>query len=107
MNNLEVFKDMELYPIDRSEFEIIFFELFKMTDCEGLTNLETSNFKYWRFEDEFYFLHKPSGTLMYYYKHLGRSHVCNKILTSYEYKVFVDNFVKEIEEEFNTRSLDR
>lgn len=101
MNDFEVFKDMELYPIDRYDFEVIFYELFQLIDCD---DIETSNFKYWRFGDEYYFLHKTSGTLIYYYKHLGRSNTCNKILTLQEYIIFVDNFITEIKKEFNMRS---
>lgn len=102
MDDFEVFKDMELYPIDRYDFVVIFYELFKLINRD---NIETSNFKYWRFGDEYYFLHKTSGTLIYYYKILGRSNTCNKILTPQEYAIFVDNFITEIKEEFKDKEL--
>lgn len=44
--------------------------------CTG--GYHTESFTLDRDEDEFYILHRPSGTLINWYKHLGRTNTCNK-----------------------------
>lgn len=38
------------------------------------------DFQKWlyRWEDEFYIIHRDSGTIINWYKHLGRTNTCNK-----------------------------
>ena len=38
----------------------------------------TYNFLLNRWEDEFYIIHRDSGTIINWYKHLGRTNTCNK-----------------------------
>mgnify|MGYP007064904547 CR=1 FL=1 len=38
----------------------------------------TDNFLLYRWEDEFYIIHRDSGTIINWYKHLGRTNTCNK-----------------------------
>ena len=87
--------NMKQYPIDRQTFQELFAEIEKRFVNEGIFECETCNFKYWKYEDEFYILHKDSGTLVNWYKHLGRCNTCNKRLSLEEYKKFVKDFLIE------------
>lgn len=74
---------LKQYFFERSRFVNIFSEIF--TD-EELFELEiacgegvkTESFLLYRDEDEFYIIHLPSGTIINWYKHLGRTNTCNK-----------------------------
>ena len=71
------------YHFDRDEFCRVFFERF--TDDEyteiftlcGM-NKHYDDFSLFRYEDEFYILHRNSGVLINWYKHLGRTNTCNR-----------------------------
>ena len=89
MNNL---KELKQYAIDRDLFTEIFIDILDYT----YNSYEGYEYKYWRYDDEHYILHKPSGTLVNWYKHLGRTNTCNKNLTIDEYKQFVHNFINEV-----------
>lgn len=57
--------------------------------------METDSYKYWKYDDTYYILHKESGTLVTWYKHLGRCNQCNKRLSHKEYEKFVNDFIDE------------
>lgn len=90
INNLEA---LEQYAIDRD----LFVEIFRPIDEFIWDNYdyESDDFKFWGYIDEYYILHKPSGTLVNWYKHLGRTNTCNKILSEEEYKTFVEMFTAD------------
>lgn len=97
-----VFHDLEQYAIERNNF----CELFSLLMSNGISitelcldGYESHHFKLWhdRYE-EFYILHKPSGTLINWYKHLGRTNTCNKKLTISQYELFVQMLEKDIKE---------
>ena len=71
------------YHFDRDDFCECFHSVF--SDVE-LLNLEIdcqehrslSEFILYYYEDEFYIIHLPSGIMINWYKHLGRTNTCNK-----------------------------
>ena len=71
------------YHFDRDDFCNVMFDVFTVgdyididTECGCNTHLD--NFTLMRVEDEFYILHRDSGTLINWYKHAGRTNTCNK-----------------------------
>ena len=71
------------YHFDRDDFCKVFREVFTMDEfieidvlCGSRTDL--SEFFLFRWEDEFYILHRNSGILINWYKHMGRTNTCNK-----------------------------
>lgn len=88
---------MKQYPIDRD----IFCDIFGKIDEEfydDLYDTTTFSFKCWRYDDEFYILHLESGTLINWYKHLGRCNTCNKDLSIEEYKKLANDLYNELKE---------
>lgn len=88
------FETLPQYAIDRDVFSQIFSDA-----CEALydvTNFEWDDFKAWYYSDEWYILHKDSGTLINWYKHCGRTNTCNKVLTIEQYKEFAEMFMNEL-----------
>lgn len=71
------------YHFERDDFVAAFHKVFtseqimdiedKCTCCE-----HTSYFWFLRYDDEFYLVHMDSGTVINWYKHLGRTNTCNK-----------------------------
>lgn len=47
-------------------------------DMACTCGVHTYNFSLFRYEDTFYILHRDSGTLITYYKHVGRSNECSR-----------------------------
>jgi len=94
--NLDTLKQ---YAIDREVFTRIFLRIYKLDMDDYLYNYEGHSFKAWKYDDEFYILHKDSGTLVNWYKHLGRTNTCNKNLSLVEYLQFVTMFLDEIDKE--------
>lgn len=88
---------MKQYPIERRAFEQLFTGIDKRLFWEGINEVETDSFKYWKYCDEFYILHKESGTLINWYKHLGRCNTCNKNLSIEEYNKFIIDFMEELD----------
>lgn len=79
----EILKDLDQYYFERDEFCRVFNEVFtpeQITDievtCQGNTHLD--DFSLFHNSDEFYILHRNSGIMINYYKHLGRTNTCNK-----------------------------
>lgn len=80
------FETLPQYALDRDLFMNIYGNISEALMNE--TYYETSNFKGWYNDDEWYILHKPSGTLINWYKHCGRTNTCNKVLTLEQHKEF-------------------
>lgn len=93
------FEELPQYPIERSIFAEIFRELDEFA-CEGELPYEGPDFRFWDYDMEVYILHKPSGTLVNWYKlgHTGRCNTCNKKLTIDEYRKFASMALEEINE---------
>ena len=71
------------YHFNRDDFIEVFEEVF--TDDEILDIYDrcgypqtTDNFLLYRWEDEFYIIHRDSETIINWCKHLGRTNTCNK-----------------------------
>lgn len=71
------------YHFDRDLFCKIFEEVFTYDEIADV-ELECGDqrhlgeFSLLRWEDEFYVLHRNSGIMINWYKHLGRTNTCNK-----------------------------
>ena len=82
------------YHFPRHEFCRIWEEIFN--DVNGMEwdekiidGICTDNFhSYHDNEDEYYIIHLPSGTMINWYKHFGRTNTCNKNLSLAELKLF-------------------
>lgn len=71
------------YHFDRDDFCKVFGEVFtddEIIDIDVMCGYpqNTENFLLYRWEDEFYIIHRDSGTIINWYKHLGRTSTCNK-----------------------------
>ena len=71
------------YHFDRDDFCKVFREVFtddEIIDIDVMCGYpqNTDNFLLYRWEDEFYIIHRDSGTIINWYKHLGRTNTCNK-----------------------------
>lgn len=101
--NLE---DNHQYHFIRGEMTKVFEEVFPL-DVQGWDwNVvwmcefpDTNSFHAFRDGDEFYILHKDSGTMINWYKHMGRTNTCNKDLSLDELKLFLLLLRKELVEE--------
>lgn len=87
--------NMEQYPIERDLFTEIFHKIY-IDYYDSFFNTTTENFKLWYSDDSFYILHLPSGTLITWYKHLGRCLECNKDLSIEEYQWLANELEKEL-----------
>lgn len=72
------------YHFDRDDFCKVFGEVFtddEIIDIDVMCGYpqNTENFLLYRWEDEFYIIHRDSGTIINWYKHLGRTNTCNNI----------------------------
>ena len=93
MKNLE---PLTMYQIEREDFRQIYNTVEDYIYQEY--KYEDDVFKFWRYDEEFYVLHKPSGTIINWYKHLGRTNTCNKDLILEEHKEFARLFLIDMEE---------
>lgn len=71
------------YHFERDDFVKAFYEFFtseQIVDIETLCQETTylDHFILLYHEDEFYILHKASGVVINWYKHLGRTNTCNR-----------------------------
>ncbi len=71
------------YHFNRDEFVNAFNKVFSVDEiweleiaCQEHKSLD--NFYLYYAEDEFYIMHLDSGTIINWYKHLGRTNTCNK-----------------------------
>lgn len=100
------FEDLEQYHFVRDSMTKVFEEVFPL-DAQGwdwddvwwCNFRDTNSFHAFRDEDEYYILHKPSGTMINWYKHMGRTNTCNKNLSLEELKLFLLLLRKELVEE--------
>lgn len=94
------------YHFTRDEMTKVFKEVFPLNsqiwDWDIVWNCDfrdTYSFHTFRDEDEFYILHKPSGAMINWYKHMGRCNTCNKDLSLDELRLFLLLLRKELVEE--------
>lgn len=76
-------KSLPQYHFDRDDFCNVFREVFTYEeyidiDVECGCNKHYDEFSLFRCEDEFYILHRDSGVMINWYKHMGRTNTCNK-----------------------------
>lgn len=75
-----LFQDLPQYHFDRTEmckvFDVRFMEWFW-----DYLNSDNGEFALRHSDDEFYIIHYRSGTIVNWYKHMGRTNTCNKPLT--------------------------
>ena len=82
-----LFEDLPQYHFDRRDM----CEVFDANFMDWLSNhLESRSdeFLITRNGDEFYIIHFPSGTIVNWYKHMGRTNTCNKALTVEDLREF-------------------
>lgn len=80
----EFLQALPQYHFDRDDFTKTFFEVFGSDDkvldviiaCQGHECFDEFHLYY--ADDEFYIIHLESGTIINWYKHLGRTNTCNK-----------------------------
>ena len=98
----EILKTLPQYHFDRDDFckavESVFtWEEFVDVDMLCSCNRHFDEFSLFRFEDEFYILHRPSGVLINWYKHAGRTNTCNKPdFTLDDFKIFLGRLRGEL-----------
>ena len=103
MNN--ILRSLPQYHFERDDFCKVFKEFFTSDNifeieasCQGTTH--TDSFSLFYNEDEFYILHRDSGILINYYKHLGRTNTCNRSdFTLDDFRVFLKVLKKELTDE--------
>lgn len=71
------------YHFERSMFTAAFTSVLGPDLCDKIqemciTDASTTDFKFIMQDDEYYVIHLPSGTIINWYKHLGRTNTCNK-----------------------------
>ena len=95
-------KDLPMYHFDRGDFCRVFEEVFTYDEyieidvlCSGQTFID--EFALLRWEDEFYILHLKSGTMINWYKHMGRTNTCNKPdFTLDDFRAFLQKLREEL-----------
>ena len=75
-----LFKELPQYHFDREDMCKIFDVDFIMWFWEHIGD-KNDEFLLTRSGDEFYIIHFQSGTIINWYKHMGRTNTCNKDLT--------------------------
>lgn len=80
----EVLPELPQYHFDRDAFVSTFEQVFTDSEIVNIEDLcqhhkQIGNFLlFYSSEEEFYIIHLPSGTIINWYKHLGRTNTCNK-----------------------------
>lgn len=79
----EFLKMMPQYHFERKDFTDIFKKIFDDDQIEEVMQKcickeQTAYFMFLTMEDEYYIIHMDSGTMINWYKHLGRTNTCNK-----------------------------
>lgn len=75
-----LFMDLPQYHFNRDDMNEIFDTDFIEWFWDHIEN-RNDEFYITRTHDEFYIIHFPSGTIINWYKHMGRTNTCNKNLT--------------------------
>ena len=74
-------KELKQYHFDRDCFVSVFEEIFANRcfdlECACQEHRATDDFLLYFKDDEFYILHFESGTVINWYKHIGRTNTCN------------------------------
>ena len=84
MPNSDLLKELPQYHFDREPFVKAFEEVFSDVDLVDIemacqAHRSSSDFlMYYTTDEEYYIIHFPSGTIINWYKHLGRTNTCNK-----------------------------
>ena len=85
VGSADILQELPQYHFTRdsfvSTFEQVFTndEIFELEDmCQHYTTLNSFLLFYNPNWEEFYIIHLPSGTIINWYKHLGRTNTCNK-----------------------------
>ena len=83
MNNLPL-STLPQYHFDRDAFCQVFNDVLNEDEgdrvyvaCQGNTHRYDS-FSLFHSDDEYYILHRDSGVLINWYKHIGRTNTCNR-----------------------------
>lgn len=97
MKNLET---LSQYFIDRDLMVSLFSEFNGLLEMvyDGMYGAKTDYFKLFREGDEYYIIHLDSGTMINWYKHIGRTNTCNKDLTIDEYREFLRLLYEDLKE---------
>lgn len=98
----DILEDLPQYHFDRDEFCKVFHEFFTSeqiydieAECQGRKILDSFSLIY--DDDEFYILHRPSGIMISWYKHLGRCNTCNRPgFTLDDLRVFLNALKEEL-----------
>ena len=84
MTDSKFLKELPQYHFDRDLFVDTFSKVFTLDEICGLemacqAHASSSEFLLYYDEwEEFYIIHLKSGTIINWYKHLGRTNTCNK-----------------------------
>lgn len=79
----ECVQEMPQYHFDRAMFTQTFGKVFtddQLMDIDVTCSMGVHHdeFSLFRVDDEFYILHRKSGVMINWYKHLGRTNTCNR-----------------------------
>lgn len=74
-----LFEDLPQYHFDRDDMCEVFDSDFMEWFWDHIEE-DGDEFRITRKDDEFYIIHFPSGTIVNWYKHMGRTNTCNKNL---------------------------
>ena len=101
--NTAKLQDMSQYHIDRDKLceivkETIGYDTLMDVFCYGEFN-QSDEFAWFRnYGDEFYIIHLPSGMMINWYKHLGRTNTCSQSNRTIEdYYEFFKRFKMDLE----------
>lgn len=99
--NSNSFNNLPQYHFNRDEMCEVFDAEFMDWFWDHIGE-KSDDFYLFKHDDEFYILHLPSGTMINWYKHMGRTNTCNKNLSIEDLKEFkkmlLDDFGYEYKE---------
>lgn len=103
----DVLQELPQYHFDRDEFVSTFEQVFtndEILDLEDMCQQHTTRNEFLLFYhpdwEEYYIIHLPSGTIINWYKHLGRTNTCNKEnFTIEDLKNFLERLKVDIKNE--------
>ena len=85
IKSADILQELPQYHFDRDEFVSTFEQVFRSDEilelevmCQQKTALKEFLLFYHPDLEEFYIIYLPSGTIVNWYKHLGRTNTCNK-----------------------------
>lgn len=100
-----VLEPLPQYHFKRDDFCRVFGEVFTQdeiftleVECQG--SCYTDSFHLFYDNDEFYIIHKDSGIIINYYKHLGRTNTCNRSdFTLDDLRIFLKELKEDLKDE--------